>query len=216
MNFLYTILDIVFPIRCLGCKREGQDLCFICLKEAPSPERESLGWIFPIYDYRSTPIKKAIGALKYKNKKRIAKIFAEMLYPRILEELSDLKILKNFQNGILIPIPLSQKRLKERGYNQTQLICKELIKLDDNKNYTLMSDILVKIKETEHQAHIKDRNQRLKNLVNSFDIKRAELLTGRNIILIDDVTTTGATLSEAKKILKQNGAKHIIAFTVAH
>ncbi len=227
MNFLYTILDIVFPIKCLICGERGQDLCIKCLSLSPEAERESARWIFPLYDYRHPPIKKAIGFLKYKGKKRIAKVFAEALYARILEEIADLKIMKNFQNPILIPIPLSPKRYRERGYNQTELICKSLIEIDKSNlrhgidvNFTLKTNILLKIKETEHQAHIKDRKRRLKNLEDSFAIKNTkeniEILKNRSIILIDDVTTTGATLSEAKKILKQNGVKHVIAFTVAH
>ena len=77
-------------------------------------------------------------------------------------------------------------------------------------------NILIKIKETEHQANIKERKDRLKNLSGSFSVKNAEMIKSRNIILIDDVITTGATLSEARKTLKQFGAKKIIAFTVAH
>ncbi|KKP65076.1 MAG: Phosphoribosyltransferase, partial [Candidatus Nomurabacteria bacterium GW2011_GWF2_35_12] len=71
-------------------------------------------------------------------------------------------------------------------------------------------------KETEHQVNIKDRRDRLKNLSDSFSVKNPEIIKDKNIILIDDVLTTGATLTEAKKILKSFGAKKVIAFTVAH
>lgn len=216
MRFLYTILDIVFPIKCLGCGQNGTDLCIKCLAEAPEAERESASWIFPIYDYRHPSIKKAVGALKYKGKRKIAEIFAEVLYSRILEELADLKMLKNFEDSVLIPIPLSLARYKERGYNQTELIGRALNKLDGNKNFKIENNLLVKNKETIHQAHIKDRSQRLKNLVGSFSVVSKNLIQNKNIILIDDVTTTGATLTEARKVLKQNGAKNVIAFTVAH
>jgi competence protein ComFC len=182
-------------------------------------ERESANWIFPLFDYRHLPIKKSIWLLKYKGKKRLAGIFAEIMYDKIIEELSDLSAMQNFKDAILIPIPLSPKRHRERGYNQTELVCKELIKINNLRHGVdckLENNILVKIKETEHQAKIKDRKKRLKNLANSFSVKNSEPIKGKNIILIDDVTTTGATLNEAKKILKQSGAKKIIAFTVAH
>jgi predicted amidophosphoribosyltransferase len=83
---------------------------------------------------------------------------------------------------------------------------------------TLKNKILIKPKETEHQARIKDRRTRLKNIIGSFAVKDSEKnkIKNRNIILIDDITTTGATLTEAKKVLKQAGARKIIAFTVAH
>jgi len=205
------------------CGKTGVDLCLDCLKEAPGAERESIKWVFPLYDYRHPTIKKSLWLLKYKGKKRLANIFAEIIYDKILEELSELSILENFVKPILIPIPLSSKRYRERGYNQAELICKELIKINHLRhgvNMQLENNILIKIKETEHQARIKNRNIRLKNLIGSFAVKNKEknlnLIKNRNIILIDDITTTGATLNEARKILKQAGARKIIAFTVAH
>jgi competence protein ComFC len=146
-----------------------------------------------------------------------------------MEELSELSMLENFTKPILIPIPLAKKRLRLRGYNQSELICQELIKvnntrlstsIDNGIDLTLEKNILIKPKDTEHQARIRDRNLRLKNLSGSFTIKNIDknkvLLKNRNIILVDDITTTGATLGEARKTLKQCGARKIIAFTIAH
>ncbi len=217
MNFLDTILNVIFPVNCVSCGENGSDLCIKCLSDSPQASRESASWIFPLFDYRHPPIKKSIWLLKYKGKKKLANIFAEILYDKIIEELADLSIFRNFTEPILIPIPLSKKRYQERGYNQTEIICEKLIELDiKNNNFKLEKNILIKIKETEHQAHIKERNIRLKNLSDSFFVKNPELIKNRNIILIDDVTTTGATLTEAKKILKQSGARKIVAFTIAH
>jgi len=222
MKILSTILETIFPTQCIFCNTKGSELCAKCLYLSPSAERESANWIFPLFDYRYPPIKKSIWFLKYKGKKRIATIFAEVMYIRIIEELSDKKIFENFQKPILIPIPLASKRYRERGFNQSTLICEALIKLDKNQpaytdnNFTLEKNILIKPKDTKHQAHIEDRNKRLKNIIGSFAIIHPELVVERNIILIDDVTTTGATLNEARKILKNAGAKKIIAFTIAH
>ncbi|MFA6273988.1 MAG: phosphoribosyltransferase family protein [Candidatus Paceibacterota bacterium] len=211
-----TILNIIFPVNCLSCGKNGFELCIRCLSDCPPAERESAKWIFPLFDYRHPLIKKSIWLLKYKGKKRISNIFAEVLYGRIIEEMADLLVLENFKAPILIPIPLSSKRKRERGFNQTELICKKLIKLDKENIFKLEKNVLIKPKETEHQAKIEDRAKRLKNIVGSFAVKNIEKIKDRNIILIDDVSTTGATLSEARKILKQAGAKKIIAFTVAH
>ncbi|MBU0999165.1 hypothetical protein KKG24_02555 [Patescibacteria group bacterium] len=219
MRFLDTILDIIFPVKCILCGQTGIDLCLKCLKDVPGAERESAKWIFPIYDYRHPAIKKSLWLLKYKGKKRLAKIFAEIIYEKILEEFSELSVLQNFTEPILIPVPLSSKRYQERGYNQAQLICQEIIKINSLRekiDMQLENNILIKIKETEHQARIKNRNERLKNLIGSFAVKNSELIKNRNIILIDDITTTGATLTEAKKVLKQADARKVIAFTVAH
>lgn len=206
------------------CGKGGVDLCLDCLKEAPGAERESAEWIFPIYDYRHPAIKKSLHLLKYKGKKRLANVFAEIIYEKIMEELSELSVMENFVNPILIPIPLSPARYRERGFNQAQLLCEEIIKIDSNThlrdsvNMQLENNVLIKPRETPHQARIKDRRDRLKNIAGSFEIKKDKinLIKNRNIILIDDILTTGATLGEAKKVLKQAGARKVIAFTVAH
>ena len=235
MGLLNTLLDIIFPVNCISCGKTGIDLCITCLMNSPSAERESAKWIFPLYDYRHPLIKKALWLFKYKGKKRLASIFAEILYEKIIEELSDLSVMENFVEPILIPIPLSLKRHRERGYNQAELICRELIKinnlrhlpaetlaragvLDEKLNFTLEKNVLIKPKETKHQARIHNRNERLKNIIGSFAIKNENInkIKNRNIILIDDIITTSATLNEARKILKQTGARKIIAFTVAH
>ncbi|HEY4494040.1 MAG TPA: ComF family protein [Candidatus Paceibacterota bacterium] len=223
MGFLYAILDVLFPVHCVGCNSRSSYLCDKCLSDCPEAERESAKWIFPLYDYRHPPVKKAVWILKYKGRRAVAGIFGEILYGRILEELADLRIMENFRRALLIPIPLSRARTRERGYNQAELICRKIVELDQanlrhgaDASLTLEKNALVKIKNTEHQARIENRSIRLKNIVGSFAVKNPERVAGRNIILIDDVTTTGATLSEAKKVLKNAGAKKVIAFTVAH
>lgn len=216
MKLIDTILDIFFPVNCLHCGKGNKELCSSCIINFPEAERESANWIYPLFDYRYPPVKKAILLLKYKNKKRIANIFANIMYERILEEISDLRMLDNFKEIILIPIPLAKKRKIERGFNQAELLCKELIKIDKNRNFIYKKDILIKPKDTIHQANIENRDKRLKNLVGSFIVKDPTIIKNKNIILIDDVTTTGATLSEARKTLKKEGARSIIAFTVAH
>ncbi|MBP6883977.1 MAG: ComF family protein [Candidatus Pacebacteria bacterium] len=216
MTFVDTILDIIFPVNCLNCGKAGSELCPACLVDCPEAERESEKWIFPSFDYRHPPIKKAVWLLKYKGKKRLAKMFAEIIYGRILEELADLSIMENFREVLLIPIPLAGKRKRERGFNQAELICKELVKIDQNVNFKMENTVLKRTKDGKHQARIQNRSERLKNVIGSFSTENEERIQKRNIILIDDVTTTGATLSEAKKVLKQAGARKIIAFTVAH
>jgi len=218
MNILNTLLNLIFPIKCLSCGEANSDFCLKCLNNSREPERESESWIFPLYDYRHPPIKKAIWLLKYKHNRRLAEIFAQIMYGRILEELSDLSLMENFRNAILIPIPLANKRIRERGFNQAEILAQKLIEIDKGESFILEANILIKPRETDHQSHKKQRKERLKNILGSFSInpKNEHKIKNKNIILIDDVTTTGATLKEAKKILKQAGAKKVIAFTIAH
>lgn len=219
MSYLNTILEFIFPVNCLVCHKSGTDLCFECLSDSKNAVRECARWIFPIFDYRHPPVKKAMWMLKYKHKKRLAEVFAIALYEKMLEELPELAQFENFDKPIIIPIPLSKKRLKERGFNQTALIVKEIERINKIRNsleFEINLDILQKTKETEHQARIKDRNERLKNLKGTFVLNPKLSIKGKNIVLVDDVITTGATLSEAKKVLIKAGARKIYAFTIAH
>ncbi|MFH1608466.1 MAG: ComF family protein [Patescibacteria group bacterium] len=225
MSFINTILNIIFPVNCLSCNKSSKDLCTECIEtfsDTEITEIEDKNWIFPMFSYRNIIVKKSISLLKYKGKKRLAKIFAELLYKKILEKLVILnsnlnsKEIEDFRNPILIPIPLSPGRRRERGFNQTELLCKEILKLDKINNLSSEKHVLTKPKNTEHQALITNKEKRLKNIIGTYSIKNAKKIKNRNIILIDDVSTTGATLSEAKKVLKLSGAKNIIAFTIAH
>ncbi len=223
MGFLNTIkdnlLDIVFPQNCLNCGKSGEYLCQNCLKDAPGAERPTLSWIYPLYDYRHPAIKKSIAFLKYKGRKQLVDSFSNVLHGKIMEELADLHLMENFSSPALIPIPLSPRRQKERGFNQAELLCRKIVQRDqENKdnNFVLMTNVLTKPNDTRHQAQIKDRGDRLTNLSGSFVVKNEESIKDRNIILIDDVTTTGATLTEARKVLKAAGARKVIAFTIAH
>ncbi len=223
-TMLNSLFDLIFPVHCLSCGSSGSDFCINCLAECPTAERETAKWIFPVYDYRHPPIRKALSLLKYKGKKRLAKIFAQSLYENILEELSDLSVMENFTDPILIPIPLSKPRLRRRGYNQAELMCSEILKLNSLRHgvdMQLDKNILLKPIETgKYQALIHNRAERLRNAIGAFALAGGtdsqNKIKDRNIILIDDITTTGATLSEARKILKSAGARKVIAFTVAH
>jgi competence protein ComFC len=138
------------------------------------------------------------------------------MYGRILEEIGDLRVMENFIAPIFIPIPLSPKRRRERGFNQAELIARNLFLLGKDDDFEIKDNILVKPKDTAHQAQLENRTKRLRNLSGTFQVRNPELILGKNIILIDDVTTTGATLTEARKILLEAGARKVIAFTFAH
>jgi len=219
MGFLDTILGVIFPENCLSCGTSETPLCTTCLTSFPQAERECAKWINPLFDYRHEPVKSALWRLKYKGQKRLARVFGEVLYPRMLEELADLLVMENFREPVLVPIPLSSKRYRERGFNQADLICRKLVELDQEnkeKNFKLEEDILVRPRESEHQARIEDRKKRLANIVGAFSVKNPKVIENKNIILIDDIITTGATLSEARKVLRAAGARKVIAFTIAH
>ncbi len=113
---------------------------------------------------------------------------------------------------IVIPIPLSKKRLRERGFNQAELIAKYVA---EKFNLPIVQDVLIKIKDSPKQSEAKNYKERLKNVEGCFAVKNPELIKGKNIILVDDVFTSGATVKEAIKNLKIARIKKVIVFTVA-
>jgi len=117
---------------------------------------------------------------------------------------------------LLIPIPITKARRKERGFNQTEMLAENLMKIVP-ANFLLHYEpnILIKTKETEKQT-FKNRAERLASLKDSFQVTDPEKIKDKKIILLDDVVTTGATISEVKRVLKQAHAKSIQAITLAH
>lgn len=170
--------------------------------------------ILSLFDYREPLVKEAVWMLKYRGNKTIATLLSALLYDELLSFLEEYAPLRNFTNPLLIPIPLSKKRLRERGFNQCELLTNGLEKLDGGRNFSLSTTALQKVKETPSQTKIESRAEREKNLKNCFSA--SDKAAGRNIILIDDVSTTGATLEEARRTLLRAGARKVIAFTFAH
>ncbi len=166
------------------------------------------------FNYKNKIVRQAIWEIKYNNNREILKKFSKILYEFILEEISDEMLFGNFKNPILIPIP-SRESQKNKGFNQAELVVKEIFKNDGGKNFEIETGALFKIKETKKQSKIKNRAERLKNIVGAFSAS-SEKISGRNIILIDDVITTGATMTEAMRALKESGAKKVIGFSIAH
>ncbi|OGI70034.1 hypothetical protein A3A09_02000 [Candidatus Nomurabacteria bacterium RIFCSPLOWO2_01_FULL_42_20] len=220
MNFLSQlfniILDFVFPRSCLGCRRTACFLCQSCISKIPIAEPAEEDFIVSVFDYDNKIIKRAIWLLKYSGRHILAKELARPLYEHVLAELEERRTFENFKNPILAPIPLSSKRLRERGYNQSELLVKELARIDGGRNFDVCFSALKKVRETPPQARIKNRSERLKNLKGCFAVRNKERVLGRNIVLVDDISTTGATLREARRTLKSAGAKKVIAITLAH
>jgi ComF family protein len=110
---------------------------------------------------------------------------------------------------VVVPVPLHNKRMRERGFNQAELVGQQVGKLAGLK----LEKLLIKVKETEQQVG-KNRKERLENLKNAFKISNYSNLP-KNVLLVDDVWTTGTTLSECAKVLKQAGVKKVWGLVVA-
>ncbi|MDQ3018780.1 MAG: ComF family protein, partial [bacterium] len=117
--------------------------------------------------------------------------------------------------GVLIPMPSSKERRKERGWNQAELLAQEMIK--HCPHLMLDTKAIIKIKHTVSQTKL-SRQQRQENLRNCFQVleNKKKVIIGNHIILIDDVVTTGSSLAEVRNVLLGVGAKDVVAFTIAH
>jgi ComF family protein len=214
MKIKEFILDLIFPKFCLGCKKEGSFLCEDCfsiLDISTNHQRfkgKNLTDLYFPVNYENFLVKKLIQNFKYPPLiKELKKELALIIISHLL--LLDKK--PDFSDFILVPIPLSKKKMRWRGYNQAEEIARELANF---LKIPLISDCLVKIKETKDQVELSEKERR-ENVKGVFFVKNKEEIVGRNILLVDDVFTTGATMEEAARVLKEAGAEKIVGIVIA-
>jgi len=208
---LDRIMSVLFPERCIGCSKNGGFLCRECALKTKRQIRNkgSLLFLDRLYYwgiYEDRTLSEALRRFKYHGVSSLVSIFSEMLAEVISPHLPSLK-----KEALIIPIPASRQRKRMRGYNQAELLAEKL----SEKIFTpLRSDILAKIRNTTSQTELAGR-ERLFNMKNSFGVLKPDAIKNKKIILVDDITTTGATLSEAARVLKETGAREVIGLVVA-
>jgi competence protein ComFC len=168
-----------------------------------------------VFPYENKMVKNGILAVKRRNNKAMAEIFAEIAADFLVEELSEMALINNFQNPIIIGIPVSSKNMKSKGFNHSEEIAKRITKQIPSLEF--LPKALIKTRHTEPQKNLQ-RSKRLTNLKHSMIVAKNHIkkISGRCIIVVDDVTTTGATLSEAKRALLSSGARKVLLFALAH
>ena len=234
-KILNWFLDLLFPVRCIFCgllSAKPGYVCKRCLRSIPMRKSFScigcnkgarfgqtcftcskgylVDHLFVVCDYKDERVKKMIKLYKYQF---IEKLYYP-LYILMFKYLCWLSRGRKFyifeNNPLIIPVPLSKYRLNWRGFNQAELLAKEL---SDNTQFDFAKDLLVRDRSIP-QADIDAREERLDNIKGQFRYVGSHL-KGREIVLIDDVCTTGATINECAKVLKENGAGKIYALVVA-
>ncbi len=180
-------LDIDEDLKCIKCMHKKSSF-------------DKMRFLFK-FDEKS---KKIIHSLKYMDKTSISKFVTRLIYFRYFEEIQDY--------DAIIPVPMHKLKRLMRFYNQSELLAKDLEKFASK---TVLSNVLYKSKMTPPQMSLRGK-ERVNNVKNSFSIKNCELIYDKNIILIDDVITTGATIENCAKLLKNAGAKSILVLGIAH
>ncbi len=186
----------------------------------PLGEKRSEG-VLSFFPYRNKTVKLALIDIKSHGNKRLAFLMGTLLYEGIVREGH---ILGTLSEPLLLPIPITRKKLRERGWNQCNLIVDAFVDIQrQNLLHTtpgrcfieVRKDILYKKRETADQVG-RNRSERFENLVDSFAIKNSHLIKDRTVFIFDDIVTTGATLNEACRVIRNAGAKQVIPIALAH
>lgn len=218
-NFYNNILDFIYPPVCGICGKLGQDyLCKKCQKILESQAKfaidknqdynQNFNKHLYIFKYEGI-IRNMIINYKFNEKSYLYKTFVNFL----LKNKKFFKILKSYDK--IIPVPISKKRMKQRGYNQSKLIANELSK---KLGIDLDLNSLLKVKDIIEQSKL-DGRKREENIKNAYSLSTYAIskntLENKKIILIDDVFTTGSTVEECAKTLKNANPKKIDVLTIA-
>lgn len=223
MFLAQKIFDFIFPQTCFICGDSGCEICLNCIKrlrrarpkclkcaqenpfgvycathrESTQPDRVIAPFAF------NGPLRELIHQLKYED-------VTNVVEPLSLEVAHLTKTIPNYREFIITYIPLAKKRLLERGYNQSELIAEAV---SDVLKVTL-TGMLTRVEGHLTQVQSGDQKRRRQNVKGVFKIKQ-DVEIPENVILIDDVITTGATVEEAAKVLKKAGAKTVIVLALA-
>lgn len=229
------ILDTLFPVSCLSCGQPDAWLCDSCVARIP-PRLEQ---VCPLCEkkitpsgqtcfscQRKSPLSGLLVAAPYKSG-----ILAQAVHYYKYRFIEDLQyplgeiLIKAYLNSklslpdLIIPIPLHKRRLRSRGFNQSELLADFLGQnLAPGFEIPVISSFLIRNRYTHPQMKIKDYSKRKKNLENAFSPNREaprNMLKNKNILLVDDIATTGSTLFECAKVLKKSGAKEVFGIVVA-
>ena len=194
------LLDLVFPRFCVGCGKLGKFICQRCRRSVQfydqSTSLPEIDDVFVLAHYNGV-IRQAIKEIKYRGTYAITQELANLICQHFHQQ---------FPIDYLVPVPLAPKRQAERGFNQAEKLAKYL-------KLAPVLNCLVRKRETKPQFDLKI-GERKRNVHNAF-ITTGRRLPPGNYCLVDDVATTGATLSECAKALKKAGVKKVYAICAA-
>lgn len=222
------LLDVVFPKFCLACGKEGYWLCQECretklLFRAPAcpicskrnfsgvvceacAERCALRRFLAPFSYHDGLVRELIHTYKYEGVRELKRTFAE----EVLKFLEFYGV-KVPPSAVLVPIPLHRSRERERGFNQAKLIADEL----GTRWGVGVASLLKRKRATEQQIEMASYSKRRENVAGAFEVKDPAACSGQTVILVDDVSTSGATLYEAARALREAGARTVWAIAIA-
>ncbi|MCX6703114.1 MAG: phosphoribosyltransferase family protein [Candidatus Zambryskibacteria bacterium] len=210
-NIISTFIDWMFP------PRQSQHVTRVLSQEdiLSFPQAKPIDQsTYALFAYKDIRVSSLIWEIKYHKNISLINLVVPLLADVIIEEYADKNLFENWKNYFLVPVPSSKKRIQKRGYSHTEEIAQRLTVLLPS-TITYIPHALRKTVDTPEQNKLKNRSLRLTNLHHTQEVTM-DFPPESSVILIDDVTTTGATLDESRRALKEAGVKNIIAFTIAH
>lgn len=220
LKYLFNaVVQWIFPIQCAYCGREDVWLCTDCIRHRVPSYSENrtcpppLKALLVAVPYTEAPIVSLIHLLKYNGVSSVAPSLGQLLVHRF-EQIDKKKkqgILRHHYPPVVVAVPLHHRRMKERGFNQSTLLAQIF-----TRHYGLARPLpgLKRVRNTPAQATL-SRDERLRNITGAFAHTPAFSVKGKNVILIDDVATTGTTLHECAQELKRAGSNDIYALVIA-
>ena len=227
--FLKKLGDLVYPanIKCVCCGREldeTADFCKPCYKALPLNRRYCKycgaplsGSVCYSCSNGERSFCKARSPFMYTgNIVNMVRKFkydgAKYLFEPLSKFMADRYLKSHFDCDIIVPVPVHKKRLKERGYNQAEELAKGVSKL---VHVPIENSAVTRVKFSVSQTELSGE-EREKNVLDSFAMQNSEDIVGKNVLVIDDVMTTGSTVDEVSKLLLENGANKVYVLTLAH
>jgi competence protein ComFC len=221
-----AVLEIIYPIYCGGCGKTGDIICSDCLDSLRIVEGDSTcpvcgrwigrkivcgeciqnkrGFSEGYYGfYFEDKLRDAIHSFKFQGRKDVGKRLVHVIREKITA-FSD-------RFDCIVPIPVTEKRLGERGFNQSFIIGNEISKITGRPIY---HSILYKVKETMDQFSL-HRDDRKKNIKGAFGARNVDRIKAKRVLLVDDLFTTGYTAKEASRVLKKAGSHSTLFFALA-
>lgn len=218
-------LDCLFPRLCVGCGRIGSYVCDRCERRrsflsgplcprcgqpqasgllCPScvRRRSDISAIRSVFRFEGV-IRRAVIELKYHNLRAIAPTLSAWMADRLIDE--------DFTPDLIVPVPLHPSRLRLRGYNQAALLARELGRLE---GVEAAEDLLTRVRAGDSQVQTHDAEARRQNVAGAFTCTDTTV-SGKRILVVDDVCTTGATLEACASALRDAGAAEVWGLTVA-
>lgn len=213
-DIIAQLLDIAFPAGASSPRRSlVEELLSGDHDPLPAIHDEILNALsgHAIFAYRDEHIRAAVKSLKYNGTTDVAEWFAD----RAGDTITTIIAGSGGHKLLIVPIPITFSRHLERGYNQSALIARAIVALfPEDVDYD--ETVLTRSAFTQSQTKARTRAERAKNILGAFEASCTENIIDRDILIIDDVITTGSTIREAARVLRAAGARNVSCFAVAH